>query len=152
VGKIEPAPEDLAATMLVETTEEGWGETGLSRLEEGVKKDPQDTPGPVPIAYAVGAADEKKETERSPRLVVVGNSRFVANGSLGNAANANLFLNAVHWLAGAEKRIGIAPKTPEQASLSLTEAQVRRIGLFSVFGLPGLAVLLGVWVWYRRRD
>jgi hypothetical protein len=55
-------------------------------------------------------------------------------------------------LTGAEKRIGIAPKTPEQASLSLTQAQVRRISLFAILGMPGMAVVLGIWVWYRRRD
>jgi ABC-type uncharacterized transport system involved in gliding motility auxiliary subunit len=84
--------------------------------------------------------------------VVVGNSRFAASGGLANAGNANLFLNSIHWLTGAGKQIGIAPKTLEQASLALTRSQVRRIGLFSVLGLPALAVVLGVWVWYRRRD
>jgi hypothetical protein len=34
----------------------------------------------------------------------------------------------------------------------LTQAQVRRIGLLSIIGLPAMAVVLGVWVWYRRRD
>jgi len=140
------------ATMLVETSPDGWGETSLANLEEEVKKDPGDVPGPVSLAVAVGPADEKAGAGKTGRLVVVGNSRFAANGGLGNAGNANLLLNAIHWLTGAEKQIGIAPKTPEQASLSLTQAEVRRIGLFSVLGLPSLAVVLGVWVWYRRRD
>ena len=88
-----------------------------------------------------------------PRLVVIGNSRFAANGALDNGANGILFLNAVHWLVGSEKHVGIAPKTPEQASLSLTDAQVNRIGVGRRRRVcPGLAVLLGVWVWYRRRD
>jgi LPXTG-motif cell wall-anchored protein len=34
----------------------------------------------------------------------------------------------------------------------LTESQVIRIGWAVIVGLPALAVLLGVWVWYRRRD
>jgi len=140
-----------AATMLVETTSDGWGETGLSKLD-AVQKDAQDVAGPVTIAFAVGPADEKKAGEKSARLVVVGNSRFLANGSLANAGNANLFLNAIHWLTGQEKQIGIAPKTPEQSSLALTQSQVNRIGLFAVAGLPLFAVILGVWVWYRRRD
>ncbi|HEX9285755.1 MAG TPA: hypothetical protein VF999_00670, partial [Thermoanaerobaculia bacterium] len=147
---------DVAATSsvvtLVETSPEGWGETSLAKLEEQVKKDPQDTPGPVSLAVAVGPTTEEKESAKKGRLVVVGNSRFAASGGLGNAGNANLFLNSIHWLTGAEKQIGIAPKTPEQASLSLTRTQVRRIGLFSILGLPAFAVVLGVWVWYRRRD
>jgi ABC-type uncharacterized transport system involved in gliding motility auxiliary subunit len=83
---------------------------------------------------------------------VIGNSRFATAGYLANGANGVLFANAVHWLSGAEKQIGIPPKTPEQTSLSLTDSQVQKIAIASVAGLPLLAVLLGIWVWYRRRD
>jgi len=145
------AGSPASPVTLVETSAEGWGETSLASLEEQVKKDPQDTPGPVSLAVAVGSGDEKPPA-KSPRLVVIGNSRFAAAGGLATAGNANLFLNSIHWLTGAEKQVGIAPKTPEQASLTLTRGQVRRIGLFSVLGLPAFAVVLGVWVWYRRRD
>jgi ABC-type uncharacterized transport system involved in gliding motility auxiliary subunit len=141
-----------APAMLVETSSDGWGETSLANLEEQIKKDPQDAPGPVSLVVAVGPAENEKAPSKKGRLVVIGNSRFASNGALGNAGNANFFLNAVHWLTGSEKQIGIAPKTPEQASLSLTQSQVRRIGLFSIIGLPAMAVILGVWVWYRRRD
>jgi ABC-type uncharacterized transport system involved in gliding motility auxiliary subunit len=141
-----------SSTVLVETSADGWGETSLARLEEQVKKDAQDAPGPVGLAVAVGPAEGDKAASKKPRLIVVGNSRFATNGTLGNAGNANFFLNSIHWLTGSEKQIGIAPKTPEQASVSLTQGQVRRIGLFSIFGLPALAIVLGVWVWYRRRD
>lgn len=155
VAKGEAKPgSPTAATMLIETTSDGWGETGLDKLD-AVQKDGKDVAGPVTIALAVGPAEGKdagKAPEKPTRIVVIGNSRFLANGSLGNAGNANLFLNAIHWMTGEEKLVGIAPKTPEQASLSLTASQVNRIGLFAVAGMPLAAVLLGVWVWYRRRD
>jgi ABC-type uncharacterized transport system involved in gliding motility auxiliary subunit len=153
VSKATAAASGAASpTVLVETSADGWGETSLANLEEQVKKDAQDVPGPVGLALAVGPVEEEKSSSKKPRLVVVGNSRFAANGTLGNAGNANFFLNSIHWLTGSEKQIGIAPKTPEQASLSLTQSQVRRIGLLSIVGLPVLAIALGVWVWYRRRD
>jgi ABC-type uncharacterized transport system involved in gliding motility auxiliary subunit len=147
------AGSPTVATMLVETTSDGWGETGLANLD-AVLKDAQDVPGPVTIALAVGPEekDARKEAEKAARIVVIGNSRFLANGSLGNAGNANLFLNAIHWLTGEEKLVGIAPKTPEQASLQVSQSQINRIGLFVVAGMPLFAILLGVWVWYRRRD
>jgi hypothetical protein len=151
VTKAEKVPEGLSETMLVETSAEGWGETNLKQLDVGLKKEPGDTPGPVSLAVAVGPADEKKG-DPSPRLVVIGNSRFAANASIQNGANGTLFANAVQWLAGRDRQIGIAPKTPEQASLSLTESQVIRIGWTVIVGLPALAILLGIWVWYRRRD
>lgn len=145
---------DAAAsvTTLVETSPDGWGETSLSNLESELARGDADVPGPVSLAVAVGSAEGAPAAAGKGRLVVVGNSRFAASGSLGSAGNANLFLNAIHWLTGAEKRIGIAPKTPEQASLSLTQAEVRRIGLLSIVGMPALAVLVGIAVWYRRRD
>jgi ABC-type uncharacterized transport system involved in gliding motility auxiliary subunit len=148
VAKTEKPPPGYAATVLVETTAEGWGETSLSKLDE-VKKDAADNAGPVAIGMAAAPADEKKP---GARLVVFGNSRFVANGALAQAGNANLILNAISWLAGQERLVGIAPKTPEQASLSMTRSQVNRIGLLAVLGMPLFAVFLGVWVWYRRRD
>jgi ABC-type uncharacterized transport system involved in gliding motility auxiliary subunit len=152
VSKADPVPAGKTVTTLVETSPDGWGETSLANLEEQVKKDPGDTPGPVSLAVAVGPGEEEKAPAGRGRLVVVGNSRFAAGEGLSNSGNANLFLNSIHWLTGAGKQIGIAPKTLEQASLALTRSQVRRIGLFAVLGLPALAVVLGVWVWYRRRD
>ena len=148
VAKTAAPPAGYLQTMLVETTAEGWGETSLAKLDE-VKKDAADNAGPVQIGMVSAPPDEKKP---GARLVVFGNSRFVANGALGNAGNANLFLNAVSWLAGQERLVGIAPKTPEQASLSMTRSQVNRLGLLAVFGMPIFAVLLGVLVWYRRRN
>jgi len=151
VAKTAPAPPDWSATMLVETTAEGWGETDLGHLDS-VKKDSKDNAGPVTIAMAVSPADEKKPAAHPTRILVVGNSRFATNGNLANAGNASFFLNAIHWLAGEEKLVGISSKTPVQASLNMTQSQVSRLGLFSMFGLPLFAVVLGVWVWYRRRD
>ena len=153
VQKAEPAAPAFSFTSLVETTAEGWGETSLNKLEtEGAVKDDRDTKGPVTIVAAVAPSDEKKATDKAARLVVAGNSRFGVNGSIANAGNANLFLNAVHWLVGQEKLVGIAPKTIEQGSLTLTQSQVNRISLFTILGMPALAVVLGIWVWYRRRD
>ena len=140
--------------MLVDTSKEGWGETNLTRLES-VQKDKEDTPGPVPIAVAVERENKEKDPKapaRTLRLVVVGNSRFAANGSIANGGNGNFFLNTIGWLTGQERLVGIAPKTPEQAALTLTRSQVNRIGLFAILGMPAFAVVIGVWVWYRRRD
>jgi ABC-type uncharacterized transport system involved in gliding motility auxiliary subunit len=164
VSRPQAPPAGYDEAMLVETSKDGWGETSLKNLDN-VKKDKEDTPGPVTIAVAVEsaksgkdkdsdkAADKDSKAPAKPfRLVVVGNSRFAANGTIGNGGNVNLALNAINWLAGQERLVGIAPKTPEQASLSLTRSQTNRIGLFVIVGLPLIVSVLGVWVWYRRRD
>jgi ABC-type uncharacterized transport system involved in gliding motility auxiliary subunit len=154
VFKPEKVPDGYLELMIVDTSKDGWGETSLSRLES-VKKDPEDTQGPVPIAISVESVKKDKDGKAPShpfRMLVVGNSRFAANGNINNGGNVNLFLNAVNWLAGHERLVGIAPKTPEQAALTLTRAQVNRIGLFAIAGMPAVAIVIGVWVWYRRRD
>jgi ABC-type uncharacterized transport system involved in gliding motility auxiliary subunit len=152
VTRAEKPPDGLAEEMLLETSADGWGETNLKDLDAAIKKDAGDTPGPVSLAVSLSASDAKKTDAKTPRLVVIGNSRFAADGALSNVGNGALFANAAHWLAGNEKQVGIAPKTPAQTSLSLTDAQVNRLAWTVVAGLPAVAVLLGLWVWYRRRD
>jgi ABC-type uncharacterized transport system involved in gliding motility auxiliary subunit len=148
VSRIPKPPAEYMQTVLVQTSAAGWGETSLDKLDD-VRKDASDVPGPVAVGMAVGPADPKKPLGR---LVVFGNSRFVSNGIVATSANANLFLNAVSWLTGQERTVGITPKSMEQASLTMTRSQVTRIGLLAALGMPLFAVLLGIWVWYRRRD
>ena len=138
------------STILLTTSDQGWGETDLAGVLAGkpVAKDATDTPGPVPLGVA---AQSDKDKENGWRLVVFGNSAFAANQNLGNAGNANLGLNAVDWLAKQEQALGIAPRTPEQVQLFLSATQMRNVLLISLIGLPGCAIALGVAVWWRRR-
>ena len=148
VSKTASPPAGWSETMLAQTTATAWGETSLDKLDQ-VKKDSADISGPLALGMAVSPTDVKKPLGR---LVVFGSSAFAANGPFQNPGNANLVLNAISWLAGQERTIGIAPKTLEQASLTMTRSEVTRIGLVAVLGMPLFAILFGVWVWYRRRD
>ena len=152
ITKAEKPPEGVSETMLVETSPEGWGERELRNLTSLPTRSPTDLAGPVSLAVALGPADEAKPGSQAGRAVIVGNSRFATNGAIANGANGIFFANAIHWLAGAEKQIGIPPKTPDQSSLTLSDTQLRQIAIGSIAGLPALAILLGLWVWYRRRD
>jgi ABC-type uncharacterized transport system involved in gliding motility auxiliary subunit len=144
----------FSAVTLVETTGDGWGETDLTHLSE-VRKDGKDVAAPVSLAVAVARGKEVAAkgpgADEAARMVVVGDSDFVANADLRNVANANFFLNAVHWLLGSENEIGIAPKTPEQTTVTLSASQLRRILWLSIAGIPGIAILAGILVWVKRR-
>ena len=138
------------STILLTTSDKGWGETDLDRLLKNgqAEKDAKDTPGPVPLGVA---AQSEKDKDGGWRLVVFGNSAFAANAQVANAGNVNLGLNAINWLAKQEQALGIAPRSPEQVQLFLSAKQMRTIFLISLVGLPGLAIALGVTVWWRRR-
>ena len=163
------ATEGVEITTLLETSAEGWGETGLDRLD-AVERGDDDTPGPLSVAVAVAprteagpdpddpdapaAGDEPADAETATdswRLVVFGDSDFATNGQLANVGNPTLLANAFNWLLEREKLLGIGPKQPEQVRLTLTPGQLSGITWGSLLGLPGLAVTAGVLVWFRRR-
>jgi ABC-type uncharacterized transport system involved in gliding motility auxiliary subunit len=144
-----PAPAGTEITELLRTSAQGWGETDLAHLDQ-VAKDARDVPGPVSLGLALeikGAAGA-----RPARLAIYGDSDFAANQLVkSSASNAMLLANSLNWLIERESLLGIPPRRTEQVRLSLTGGQVRTIWLLTVLALPGLAVLAGGFVYYRRR-
>jgi ABC-type uncharacterized transport system involved in gliding motility auxiliary subunit len=139
-----------SSTILLTTSDQGWGETDMASIaaRRPVAKDAKDTQPPVSLGVA---AQSESDKATGWRLVVIGNSAFLSNGYVDNAGNPNLALNAINWLVKREQALGIAPRSPEQVNLFLNAGQMRTIVLISLVGLPGLAILAGVVVWWRRR-
>jgi ABC-type uncharacterized transport system involved in gliding motility auxiliary subunit len=161
VGKGVP-PAGLAVTQLVETSADGWGETDIAHLDK-VAKDARDVPGPVPLAVAVATGTDKPADPDSPtpapkpnpqglRLVVFGDSDFADNQLLqANVGNSVMLSGALDWLIQRDSLLGIPPKKTEQVHLSLSKSELRSVYLLSLLVLPGLGVVLGVWIYFRRR-
>jgi hypothetical protein len=116
--------------------------------------DPQvDIPGPLPVAVAIerGPVPGVHVQIRPTRLVVIGDSAFASNGGL-MGANADLFLNAVNWLLGREDLLSLSPRSIEHFRPVMDARQLRRLFVCVVLLLPGLVILPGIWVvWKRRR-
>ncbi len=145
------AAPGASSSILLTTSDKGWGQRDLKANATGqleIKKAPGDVPGPVSLGVAAQSAKDK---ESGWRLVVFGNSAFATNQYLANAGNSNLVLNAVNWLANQEQALGIAPRSPEQVQLFLSETQMSHVLLISLILLPACAIALGVAVWWRRR-
>lgn len=153
---LQPAPEGVIVTPLIQTSQSAWGETdfnGLRTLQ--IRADGNDARGPLTIAASVekGSANPTPDQPQT-RLLVVGNGSFVADNILQQvqgSANLDLFLNGVNWLAQSEDLIGIRPKAPDDRRVALTNDQSRWLLLSSVFILPALVFLYGAGVWWRRR-
>jgi ABC-type uncharacterized transport system involved in gliding motility auxiliary subunit len=143
---VKPAPGDqqMQATELAATSEEGWGETTLT--SDTFEKDAKDTPGPVPLAVA-----SERLQPSAARLVVVGDSDFAGNDQLGNVGNLDLVRGAFHWLVGQEQLIGIGPKPIASLKVSVTAAQLSLIFWLSFAILPCLFAGAGIAVWWVRR-
>jgi ABC-type uncharacterized transport system involved in gliding motility auxiliary subunit len=65
--------------------------------------------------------------------------------------NGDLFVNTVNWLAQDEDLISVRPKNPTNRRVILTETQQRELFFASMFFLPGLVIISGAVIWFRRR-
>lgn len=148
--------DSLQGVELFKTTAASWGETNLAENSKA-QKDSVDPAGPLSMAVAVnlGKADEtgNSSTPAKPkgRLVVVGNAIFAANWFWRQLGNADFVMNSIAWLTESEDLISIRTKPNTDRSLTLTGSQETIVAGLSLYGMPGLMLVLGIFVWWRRR-
>jgi ABC-type uncharacterized transport system involved in gliding motility auxiliary subunit len=147
------ASDKATVKALLNTTPDTVATTDMQSPQ--VKVD-QATKGARTLAIAgeMNSAAEAKPGEQTAskgRFVVVGTSRWIANGFLSFNGNRDLFMNMVNWLSSDEDLIAIRPKDPEDRRLNMNASQVTLMFWTSVLGIPALMLLAGLSVWWRRR-
>ena len=149
----EKTPGAVIEPMIV-AEDPFWGETAYVTDEnKGVSFDEgTDTGAPLVLAAMVergGVADEKVDVSSS-RLIVVANSEFVADGAM-TEPNLDFVLSSLNWLLDRGHLAGIAPKAVRAFNLNLTDLETSRLALYTIIVIPGIAALVGIIVWWRRR-
>ena len=146
--------EGLAVEPMITAEEPFWGETEyITDEKKGVRfeKD-KDTPAPLNLAASSerGGASEENLELSSARMVVVGNSEFIIDGSI-TEPNLDFVLSSLNWMLDRGHLARIAPKSIRAFNLNLTDAETGRIALYTLVVIPALAALAGLMVWWRRR-
>jgi gliding motility-associatede transport system auxiliary component len=114
---------------------------------------PKDRKGPITVAVAVDADNKKlKWGTGDARLVVYGSTDFADNQDLAQVFNQDFFLNTVDWLAGETATIAIRPRALRASRVNLTVSQFNTVFVASVLMLPELLLILGIVVWWERRN
>ena len=111
----------------------------------------KDTLGPLSLGVAAERRSGMEASSKDGRVVVIGNSQFASNQFAGQVRNADLFMNSVNWLAEDEDLISIRPKSATSRRVTFTETQQRELTWFSLLFLPGIVILSGVYIWWKRR-
>lgn len=141
----KPDPQSVA---LLNTSARSFTIPGLKPGQKEIAFDPKTgIAGPL----SLGVAGASKRADKSARLLVIGDSDFAANQWVGLQHNGDLFFNIINWLAEDESLISIRPKTMTNRRVTLTEAQSAALHWFDLFVLPGLLILSGAYIWWKRR-
>lgn len=86
------------------------------------------------------------------RMVIVGDSFFLANDPMKLLANRDFANAALNWLLDRPQYTeGIGPRPMTEYRMTLTRAQMNQLQWLLLGALPGSVLLLGGLVWWRRR-
>lgn len=128
--------DGVAAPIAVTT------EAGLLTDNDGVQRKGR---------QALAAMALRRIAGSEARAVVVGDSDFATNAHIYSGGNGQLLINAARWLTGAQPLTDIRARSYAFRRLVLNEEQGEMLRLTSLAVLPGLALLLALFFWWRRR-
>lgn len=93
---------------------------------------------------------KNKETEKTFRMVVFGDSDFLTNKHFYQGINRDLALNTVVSLLDEEELISIRPKNPKKTEITLTRNHWLSLVTFFI-AIPLSFIFASFLMWYRRR-
>lgn len=158
VRSVEPVKEikpGLQDWPIAQTSDTSIAATEVEQIfkQQKFQPGPKDHKGPITVASAVDADNKKlKWGTGDGRLVVYGSADFANNQNISQVFNQDFFLNTVDWLAGETATIAIRPRALRASRVNLTVSQFNTVFVASVLMLPELLLILGIVVWWERRN
>jgi hypothetical protein len=84
--------------------------------------------------------------------VVVGESLFISNFLIGDAANSDFANQIVNWLVNRDALLNeIGPSPMSEYQILLTQEQMNQVRWLFLGAIPGVVIVFGFFVWLRRR-
>ncbi|HZO83276.1 MAG TPA: Gldg family protein [Candidatus Binataceae bacterium] len=159
VRSVQPAKQTkpgLQPWPLAQTSDTSLAATNIEAIfkEQKFKPSPTDLKGPVTVATAMRANLKQLGIAKSgeARMVVFGDTEFANNENLLQQYNQDFFLNTIDWLAGQTATISIRPRELRASRVSLTASEFNNVFVASVLVLPELLLIIGIAVWWNRRN
>ncbi len=142
------------SAIIAQSLERSWSESQGISDEIVFNTSAGDVAGPIPIVIAlerVLSSESAMPVKASQRIVVAGDSEFLANGYIGTGANLKLGENIINWLSGDDDLIAIEIKNAPDTQLQLNDLQTLIIGAGFFLVLPAGLLFTGFFIWFKRR-
>lgn len=163
VGPARVVSEDLGRTdddglsvkKLIATSDAAWGETNYRQRVPAAHTPGQDLKGQLGvmvISERLKPANNLPLSVRGGRLAVVGTADLVTNNRIFNPGNLNLFLATVNWTVERDTQLNILARPIQLYALTLSQEELVRLRLGLLLAVPGIVGLLGLFVYWTRRN
>lgn len=142
--------EHWLASPLLLSQKTSWSETQGFTLDVEYQADKGDIQGPLIIGAALERSRNKADNAVQ-RIVIIGDSDFLANNNLGHGANLEFTLNTFNWLSKSDQLISIKVPRVDDFKLELSSTAIILIGFGFLLILPAGLLLSGLLIWLNRR-
>jgi ABC-type uncharacterized transport system involved in gliding motility auxiliary subunit len=147
--------DGLNVTVLIATGESAWGETSYRLRIPAAYTPGQDLKGQLGVMVVserLKPANNLPLSVRGGRLAVIGTADLVTNNRISYGGNLNLFLATVGWAVDRDTQLNIPPRPIHRFLLALSRDELVRLQLGLYFLVPGAVALLGLIVYWTRRN
>lgn len=153
-------------TILARSSPHGWLQRGMYNISPAQEFNPpagelRSYPlavlleGEFDSFYRNAAMEETgrlTRSQKSTKILVMGNARFLSDAFISAPGNADFFLNAVDWFTWGDDLIGIRSKKMLNRPLPImTDRQKRLVKYGNMIGVPLVVILIGVARFYLKR-
>lgn len=125
-----------------------WSETATSGAGSAVfSSDDGDTAGPLLMAATL----TRQLSDAVQRVVVVGDSDFMANGYIGHGDNLALSTAIMQWLIHDDNNLTLLPYQPPDISIQLSNTSIISLASGYLLVIPLSIIFVGVFISRRRK-
>ena len=140
--------QDWQVQPLFYSLPRAWSETATSGNDNAVFSTADgDTAGPLLMA----AAYSRQLAETSQRVIVVGDSDFMANAYIGHGENLALSSAMLQWLLNDDEGLTLLPYQPPDISIQLSDSAILSLASAYLLVLPLSVLIIGIAIARRRR-
>lgn len=152
--RVDPASTNdnrLQVLPLIGTSDQSWSERDYRTQNPPVFDEERDLRGPASIATVStrSSGNELGITIPGGRLIVFGNSDFIANNRLQAFGNQTLFTNSINWILDHKDLLDIPTRKIESYQMVISESDLRRM-LYYFAIIPASVAGLGFLVFLIR--
>lgn len=144
--------ERLQVTQIIGTSDQSWGERDYRSQGTASFDSMRDLSGPISIGTVAtrSAGSELGISIPGGRIVVFGNSDFIANNSFSAFGNQTLFINSINWALDRKSLLNIPTRPLQSHQIVMSESGLKQmLAYFTI--LPAVAAGFGLFTFLLRR-